>query len=295
MHTLQVDATQIFSLGGELTLDTIDLMPDSSAPAKILMIGDASFQPLDGASARIVNGAGVGNSGLVDLGGVNRTWLVEDGAATVDLSVDLPIIHGALTKSGAGSLALRGMNFYAGDTTVLEGILSMERPFLSNTADVYLSDSAILDLQFSGNPDVIDSLFFDGVSQAAGIWGAPGSGAPLTTSRITGTGLLQVSTYVAPIPGDFDSNGVVDGVDLTQWRGDFGQNGGSDADEDGDSDGTDFLTWQRNLSGTASVASSAEAVPEPAACLLALLGALLGLLVPHSHLALQPTRVRNLR
>jgi autotransporter-associated beta strand protein len=269
VHTLQVDATQTFSLGGStLTFDTIRLMPHSSAPATISLVGDVNFHPLDDAAATIVAGAGVGSSGLIDLGGANRTWLVGDGTAADDLSVDLPITGGALTKSGTGTLVLGGVNSYAGDTSVLEGILSMDNSFLSDTADLYLSTGAVLDLSFGGNPDVIDSLLFDNVSQLAGIWGALGSGAQFTSSLITGTGLLQVTTYVAPIPGDFDKNGFVDGADLTQWQGDFGQNGGSDADGDGDSDGADFLIWQRNYgSGAGSIASS-QAVPEPSTWLL---------------------------
>jgi hypothetical protein len=68
----------------------------------------------------------------------------------------------------------------------------------------------------------------------------------------------------APIAGDYDSDGDVDGNDLVEWRGDFGIDGGSDGDGDGDSDGNDFLIWQRNL-GQSNATASAGAVPEPAA------------------------------
>jgi autotransporter-associated beta strand protein len=278
VHTLQVDASQTFSLGGTLTLNSIWLMPHSSAPAEINVIGGVSFNPLDDAAARIAGGTGTGSSGLIDLGGANRTWLIGDGTAAEDLSVDVPIVNGALTKSGAGTLVLGGANSYAGDTSVLEGILSMDHSFLSDTADVYLSTGAALDLNFGGNPDLVDSLLIDGVSQAAGIWGADGSGTQFTSPLITGNGLLQVSTFIAPIPGDFNNDGAVDSGDLAQWQGDFGQNGGSDADEDGDSDGTDFLTWQRNFGSGAMALTSAQAIPEPATWLLTLLGTILGLL-----------------
>jgi len=270
VHTLQVDARQTFSLGGTLAFDTIQLLPDSSAPAEISLIGDVIINPLDNAAATIETGTGAGSSGRIDLGGANRTWQVGDGTAAVDLSVQVPITSGALTKSGAGTLALGGANSYAGDTTVLEGILSLDQAFLSDTADVYLTTGSALDLNFSGNPDVIDSLLFDGVSQAAGIWGAPGSSAQFTSPLITGTGLLQVSTLDAPIPGDFDQNGTVDGADLAQWQIDFNAGSGGDADGDGDSDGADFLAWQQNFgSGSGSIAFSQE-VPEPATMILLL-------------------------
>lgn len=68
--------------------------------------------------------------------------------------------------------------------------------------------------------------------------------------------------------GDFNNDIVVDSADLSQWAGDFGVNDDSDADDDGDSDGTDFLIWQQNFGlGGASV-PAAGPVPEPAAYLL---------------------------
>jgi T5SS/PEP-CTERM-associated repeat protein/autotransporter-associated beta strand protein len=63
---------------------------------------------------------------------------------------------------------------------------------------------------------------------------------------------------------DFDNDGDVDANDLTQWRGDFGDNDFSDADADGDSDGLDFLAWQLQF-GLQSATPVADVVPEPAA------------------------------
>lgn len=74
------------------------------------------------------------------------------------------------------------------------------------------------------------------------------------------------SATLANPPGDFNNDGMVDGADLAQWRGDFGDNPDSDADGDGDSDGADFLAWQRNL-GTGVAVPATGAVPEPAAWL----------------------------
>jgi hypothetical protein len=39
---------------------------------------------------------------------------------------------------------------------------------------------------------------------------------------------------------------------LTEWSSDFGANGNSDADGDADTDGPDFLAWQRSLGETAA-------------------------------------------
>jgi hypothetical protein len=88
--------------------------------------------------------------------------------------------------------------------------------------------------------------------------------APITTPAITPPPVSLV--------GDFNNDLTVDGLDLLKWKGDFGINGGSDADADGDSDGADFLLWQRHL-GESAASGAAAAVPEPHSLLLAAMGA----------------------
>lgn len=61
---------------------------------------------------------------------------------------------------------------------------------------------------------------------------------------------------------DFDDDGDVDPTDLAIWRGAFDLNQLGDADGDNDSDGNDFLTWQRQV-GSKPVVPAAHAVPEP--------------------------------
>ena len=66
------------------------------------------------------------------------------------------------------------------------------------------------------------------------------------------------------------------GADLQKWKLDFGMSAGSDADGDGDSDGADYLVWQRNLGQSAAAVVAAApfvAVPEPSAAVCALIGA----------------------
>lgn len=71
------------------------------------------------------------------------------------------------------------------------------------------------------------------------------------------------------VSSDFDGDGNITLADLSQWQGDYGINGDSDANEDGVSDGLDFLAWQRDFSNSAAIAAS-KAVPEPSTALLAI-------------------------
>jgi autotransporter-associated beta strand protein len=287
VHTLQVDASRTLTVGGgSLAFNKINLMP-GAVPAKILLIGDLNVTPLANATATIANGAGAATSGRLELGGANREINVANGGADVDLSISVPITNGSLTKAGAGTLALSGDNTYAGDTTIEAGKLRLTGATLADAADLYLTTGSLLDLTFaSGTPDVVDSLFIDGVSQQAGVWGAVGSGAAFTSPLITGTGRLQVTTFVAaptPLAGDFDGNGTVEAADLTAWQNGFGKPNGAnaaagDGDGDGDVDGSDFLAWQRNLGQTQSTGATSATAPEPGAAVLMLIaiGGLLG-------------------
>jgi hypothetical protein len=68
------------------------------------------------------------------------------------------------------------------------------------------------------------------------------------------------------VPGDFDNNGSVNGADLDVWQNAMLGVGIADANFDGDTDGSDFLAWQR-FQGQSNIAAAAS-IPEPAAAVL---------------------------
>ncbi len=76
---------------------------------------------------------------------------------------------------------------------------------------------------------------------------------------------------------DFNLDGKVDGDDLSLWQSSFGWTveailTDGDADRHGSINGADFLAWQRGYNYTPSSLASAQAIPEPASCLLLILG-----------------------
>lgn len=98
-----------------------------------------------------------------------------------------------LVKEGDGTLLLGGLNAYTGDTSVNQGVLSIQEASLAPVADVKVAEGAILHLGFTGS-NTIDQLSLGGVGMEAGEYGAVGSAAPVIgTPFITGSGSLLVS------------------------------------------------------------------------------------------------------
>lgn len=57
----------------------------------------------------------------------------------------------------------------------------------------------------------------------------------------------QQQVPMLPPTPDFNRDQVVDELDLTRWQQSYGLHSGGDADGDGDTDGRDFLLWQRQF------------------------------------------------
>lgn len=156
----------------------------------------------------------------------------------------------ALSKTGAGTQVLSGPNSYSGDTSVSAGVLSLGQASLADGADVVITGGGKLDLNYIGT-DNIRSLYIAGVQQAAGSYGATGSGAAIVNDTVfSGAGTLTVAT--GPVVAD----------PFVAWATGYGLSGTSaNADADPDGDGTaNLLEWILGGNPTVSDASSHQAV-----------------------------------
>ncbi len=252
-----------------------------------------------GAGITIASAATLGNSGdSVTI--QNSVWLslgkpriAIDNASTV-FEVAGPVVgDGGIVKTGAGKLVLSGSNSYTGDTFVQAGTLSINNQYLADAADIFLTTGGILELNFSGTPDTIDSLFFNNVPQSTGTWGAPGSGADHISSLFAGTGRLFVSTVGTPpgIDGDFNNDGKVDAGDYVTWRKNEGTNNTlpNDGGLSTPIGAEHYSLWRANFgspagAGSGSSLSDASNVPEPTSfVMIGLVGAVVGLARPRKR------------
>jgi hypothetical protein len=182
----------------------------------------------------------------------------------------LNILSGeALTDVGSFQLTLDAAKDYRvvfevignvlhGQVMELDGVGNIVATVADQTRDLDASPPGVKN--WDGDPNTPEAEF---VPYASGYSGVYGVGNVFYTDADFTIDNFRSESLGASLPGDFDDDGDVDGVDLAQWKDDFGVNDDSDADLDGDTDGADFLIWQQNWTG-APVAAAAAAVPEPA-------------------------------
>ncbi|MFH0954014.1 MAG: Ig-like domain repeat protein [Verrucomicrobiota bacterium] len=189
-------------------------MTQSTSNAHFPSAGRMFFNYDDQATDVItINGAYPDLTGdlTIQVGGVSPT------VGTVTLNGAISGDH-AFSKTASGTLVLNATNTYTGGTTVSGGTLEVRKDgglgsgsvnvasgatlrlssgathdYINNSASLLLTNSAVVNLAYSGT-DTIDALSFDGGAtlQASGTWGSLSSTAAHKDSHFAGSGLLNV-------------------------------------------------------------------------------------------------------
>jgi hypothetical protein len=87
--------------------------------------------------------------------------------------------------------------------------------------------------------------------------------------------MLEVTTFIAPVSGDYNGDGTVSSDDYVLWRGTFGHSiavgAGADGNRNGEIDAGDYIVWRNQMNAFSNgFASGRESVPEPTTIILAL-------------------------
>lgn len=168
---------------------------------------------------------------------------------SIDSDVELyQIAHDTAPLSGMTWATYPGGSFWDA-----HGYFTLEATVGQPASGLYGAPVRLVDLNGSlapSEPFVLPMLF-----DPLGVW----------TATDVQEGLNALSAALAdPLPGDFNDDGAVDGVDYALWRSTYGGLSGADANSDGRVDAADYTVW-RDAVG----AADAHAIPEPTAGLLA--------------------------
>jgi hypothetical protein len=193
-----------------------------------------------------------------------RVRLVND--VQTDIALDL---YRVMSAAGSLDLSEAGWNSLQNPASNPAGF-----PSGSGTGNGWeelgnLSDELVAEAYLTGS-----SMLAPGEAVTLGALYEPGDAQDLSLRYRTPAGALVevAATYVANSAADFNNNGVVGSADLAIWQANYGSGFAGDADQDGDSDGQDFLAWQQQL--TTSGLAMAHSLPEPTTSALAVAGGL---------------------
>jgi autotransporter-associated beta strand protein len=137
---LQVNAggTGLEITGADLLLDS-----DNAVAGRLLLKGDLAAYA-SAMTSNISNSGALSNPGNIDLDDGIRTFTVEHGA---DLSISAVITNGGLIKAGDGRMLLTGINPYAKNTTIMQGVLEI-------AASGSIAKSPVIELKSGATLDV---------------------------------------------------------------------------------------------------------------------------------------------
>jgi hypothetical protein len=269
-----VQGTHEFQSRVNLASDTdVDVAMDATLEFNNrLDLGGKTLTKSGDGAMKVNNDLNTGGGSIVVLGGLlggggavggdlnNPSGTVGPGNSPGVLSVSGDFVQGA-----AGMLAIE----IAGTT------VETEYDQLNVTGNATLDGTLSVTLLGGFLPEVGDTFDVLNAALISGTFAtldlpALAGGKSWNTSVLYTDGILSISA--ALVPGDFDSDGDVDGADFVIWQTNFPAASGhvlatGDADGDGDVDGADFVVWQTNFPYTPSPA----AVPEPSTIALVLL------------------------
>jgi autotransporter-associated beta strand protein len=178
-------------LGNALALQTSTLDTGSAGHIDATGVTTPTFGGLKG-SAALSNLISSGYSGITTLtfntpenAGASYSGVIAEGATGMNI-----------VKTGSGTQILTGTNTYTGSTTVSGGILAVGGNSIPNSGDLFINGGKVA----ATGTEVVRLLYFNGVRQPLGTYGATGSGATyIDDAHFSGTaGVVEVTEGFAP-------------------------------------------------------------------------------------------------
>ena len=227
------DSSSTITIGGtaDVTLPAFPIIRGTNSTATITFNG-GTLRPTAASTAY--------------MGSLNNAFLTANGAnfnvaSGKDITIsqvfeNAPSQAGTLNKAGSGKLTLTGTNSYSGGTTVNAGTLAVNGTAIPGK--LVINGGKV---EPTGT-EVVTTLFFGAAQQAAGTWGATGSGAAnINNTCFSGTGVVSVTSG----PAGYSS-----------WSAAYAP--GQTADQDHDNDGVkNCLEYFMGATGSSFTANPA--------------------------------------
>ena len=223
--TLIANAGISQDLGGSIVFTNFS----SGGTARLKIFGNGWLEMYNHGAPGVTVGS-IEGDGRVLLGGYqltignNNTSTIFSG--TIENGSPFAGAMGSIKKIGLGTFTLANANSYSGGTFVNAGTLGASHDgalgagnvnvavnadpdttlilqsgatndYISDVARLHIVTDSTVNLNYTGNPDVIGFLFLNDVIQPAGLYGSAASGAPNQLPQFTGAGKILVTTPTA--------------------------------------------------------------------------------------------------
>jgi hypothetical protein len=199
--------------------------------------------------------------------------IVDFDAFTLDLDVHFSGLSGTTTASHIHGLTDQPLTGLANVATMLPSFVGFPTGVTSGdySHTFELTDAASYSPAFisdsGGTVALASSALFNGLAEGRAYLN-------IHTTAFPGG---EIRGFLLPDPkADFNHDGIVDGGDLAIWQASLGVDAAGDANDSEDTEGVDFLIWQRQQGAVAGIVGfPVITVPEPACSVLAVTAALL--------------------
>ena len=172
--------------GGGSILFAVD---STGGTARVELFGNGNLvleHNAPGVTIGSIEGTGNVFLGVVSLDGSQHLTVgSNDDDTTFSGHIDDSGFHGSFTKIGNGILTFQGR---------------ATNDYIAATVSLNLLSGSIINLNYTGAPDIIASLTVDGVVQPPGVYGSATSGAPHQLPEFAGLGTVQVTMGPTPTP-----------------------------------------------------------------------------------------------
>jgi hypothetical protein len=214
----------------------------------------------------------------------NNGFLGGDGIVNGDLTLTAATVG---PGHGVGELTVKG-DFTMGSESVLEieigGTSASQFDVLQVGENAYLHGALAVTLTDDYYPDFgqqFSVLQAVSIANSGIVLGGPDADK---FKLVFSSGELLIESTMAGLPGDYNSDGIIDAADYTVWRDQLGNTTlpNRDPSTTGPVGQFDYLVWKTNFGATGT--GNTAAVPEPASLVLAVfVGLLIGLQVATSQ------------